>query len=342
MERGPTLSRFGHLCLFGAIFALYLFSTSGARPWGDATPVWEVADSIVHAHSLHATTRWPMNLPNGKDGHLYGLAPLLQSLVHVPGAALQRYVASVRPAYWQITWRLTCHLAPTFLGTLACLLFFRLCRRVGIELLPAGLTTLALAFDTSVWVYARYPYSETLQMCCFTAFFHCLLDVRDRPTWRTAIGLGVWAGLLVNAKPVFVVSGFGAGLFLIWELRRDWRALVRVAVVSSAAAAPLAALYLLYNYVRWGSYTFTGYGVAISTSGIAGPSIHENALVGLWGMFLSPGKSIFLYSPPLLVALFGFLRFAKSHRQVVLAMALTIVPGLLIHAQMISWAGDYA
>jgi hypothetical protein len=66
------------------------------------------------------------------------------------------------------------------------------------------------------------------------------------------------------------------------------------------------------------------------------------ALVGLYGMFLSPGKSIFLYSPPLLLALFGFPRFVRRFRQVSLAMLLTILPGLYVHAQMISWAGDYA
>jgi len=343
MERGPAFSWYGHLALFGAIFFLYLFSTSSARPWGDATPVWEVADSIVHAHDFHATTRWPLTLPNGKDGHLYALAPLFQSLIHVPGAALQRQISKRFPAYWAIAWRLTSHLAPTVLGTLACVLFFGLSRRVGVPLLPAALTTLALAFATSVWVYSRYPYSETLQLCCFTGFFSKLLDVRSRPTWRHALWLGVWAGLLVNAKPVFLVSGLGAGLFLIWELRRNWRALLLVALVSTAAAAPLAGVYLLYNYLRWGSFAMTGYGVAITSSGLeTGPGVHEHPLVGLWGMFLSPGKSIFLYSPPLLVALVGFPRFAKNFRAIVLAMALTILPGLYVHAQMISWAGDYA
>jgi hypothetical protein len=343
MEPGPVLSRFGYAWLFGAIFFMYLFSTSGSRPWGDATPVWEVADNIAYKHNFHATTRWPMNLPNGKDGHIYGVAPLLQSLIHVPGAALQRQISKSFPAYWQISWRLTCHLASTVLGTLACLLFFGLCTRLGVQVLPAALTTLALAFASSVWVYSRYPYSETLQMCCFTGFFSKLLDVRDRPTWRHAVWLGVWAGLLVNAKPVFLVSGLGAGLFLLWELRRNWRALLLVALVSSAAAAPLAAMYLWYNYHRWGSFTFTGYGVAISSSGIeTGPGVHEHPLVGLWGMLLSPGKSIFLYSPPLLVAVLGFHRLAKDFRHVVLAMVLTILPGLYVHAQMISWAGDYA
>jgi hypothetical protein len=335
----------GSFWLFGAIAFLYLFSTSRERPWGDATPIWEVADSIAHNHNLHAKTRWPTGLPNGKDGKLYGLAPLLQCAIHVPGAALQREIAGRWPAYWQITWRFTSHLAPTLLGTLSCVLFFGLCRRIGMRPIPAAASTLALAFATSVWVYSRYPYSETLQLACFTGFFAKLLDVRENPTWRQAVLLGVWAGLLVNAKPVFLLSGLGAGLFLAWELRRNWRALVLVALVSVASSIPFGAAYLYYNYVRWGSIYSTGYGLAFAGTGVSSAPVgvlHESPLVGLYGMFLSPGKSIFLYCPPLFLALLGFLRFAKRYRHVVLAMVLTIFPGLYLHAQMISWAGDYA
>ena len=339
--------RRGSFWLFGAIAFLYLFSTSRERPWGDATPIWEVADSIAHSHTLYAKTRWPMGLQNGKDGRLYGLAPLLQSAIHVPGAALQRSLAGRYPPYWQILWRFTSHLAPTLLGTLSCVLFFGLCRRLGMRPIPAAASTLALALATSVWVYSRYPYSETLQLATFTGFFAKLLDVRKDPTWRQAVWLGVWAGLLVNAKPVFLLSGIGAGLFLAWELRRNWRALVLVALVSVAASFPFGAVYLWYNYIRWGSIYFTGYGLAFAGSGVSSSVQqvgipHESPLVGLYGMFFSPGKSIFLYCPPLIVAAIGFLRFTKRFRYVVLAMVLTVLPSLYLHAQMISWAGDYA
>jgi hypothetical protein len=335
----------GSFWLFGAIAFMYLFSTSRERPWGDATPIWEVADSIVQRHNIYAKTRWPMALPNGKNGKLYGLAPLLQCAIHIPGAAVQRGISTRWPAYWQVTWRFTSHLAPTLLGTLACVLFFGLCRRLGMRPVPAAASTLALAFSTSVWVYSRYPYSETLQLACFTGFFTKLLDVRENPTWRQAVVLGVWIGLLVNAKPVFLLSGIGAGLFLMWELRRNWRALLLVALVSMASAFPFGAAYLYYNYVRWGSIYSTGYGLAFAGSGVSSAPIgvlHESPWVGLFGMFLSPGKSIFLYCPPLFLALLGFIRFTKRFRTVVLAMVLTIFPGLYLHAQMISWAGDYA
>ena len=349
----------GSLYLFVAIVLLYLFSTSRERPWGDATPIWEVADSIAHNHNLYAKTRWPLTLPNGKDGHLYGLAPLFQSLIHVPGAFLQRELAQVFLPYWQISWRFTSHLAPTLLGALACVMFFGLCRRLGMRPFPAAACSIALAYASSVWVYSRYPYSETLQLVCFTGFFRKLLDVREQPTLRQAAWLGIWTGLLINAKPVFVVSGLGAGVFLLWELRKNWRAMLLVSLASLAAAIPFGAVYLWYNYVRWGSIYSTGYGLAFAgaTIGAAGgvsagaaavappPPVnvlHEVGLIGLFGMFLSPGKSIFLYSPPLLVALVGFPRFIRRHRHIALAMLLTILPSLFVHARMISWAGDYA
>jgi hypothetical protein len=347
----------GSIYLFVAIAALYLFSTSRERPWGDATPIWEVADSIAYSHNFHAKTRWPLTLPNGKDGSLYGLAPLFQSVIHVPGAYLQRELARIFPAHWQISWRFTSHLAPTLLGTLACVMFFGLCRRLRMKPIPAAACTVALAFASSVWVYSRYPYSETLQLVCFTGFFAKLLDVRERPTWRQAALLGTWAGLLVNAKPVFLVSVLGGGLYLVWVLRKNWRALLLVSLVSIAAAVPFGAIYLWYNYLRWGSIYSTGYGLAFAGStigaagGVAGAGaapppppnvLHELGLIGLWGMFMSPGKSVFLYCPPLLVALFGFPRFVRRYRHIAAAMLCTILPSLFVHARMISWAGDYA
>jgi hypothetical protein len=180
-------------------------------------------------------------------------------------------------------------------------------------------------------------------MCCFTGFFSKLLDVRSgRPGGRRhlAWGVGRLAGQRQAGLPGFWAWGRGVpdlgiatGLARCWCWWRwcRWR------------PPPAGGHVSLYNYLRWGSITSTGYGVAITSSGIeTGPGVHEHPLVGLWGMFLSPGKSIFLYSPPLLVACVGLLRFTKNFRHIVLAMVLTIVPGLYVHAQMISWAGDYA
>jgi hypothetical protein len=68
----------------------------------------------------------------------------------------------------------------------------------------------------------------------------------------------------------------------------------------------------------------------------------ENVLVAAWGFLFSPGKSIFLYAPPLVLAVLGLPRFWRSHRLSVLAMLATIVPVMLFYARLPSWPGDWA
>ena len=92
-----------------------------------------------------------------------------------------------------------------------------------------------------------------------------------------------------------------------------------------------------YNYVRWGSIAVSGYGGAV-TAGFW----RENVLVGLWGQFLSPGKSVFLYSPPLVLALFGIRRFVTRRPSVALAIALTVGPVVLLYSRYVFWSGDWA
>ena len=65
-------------------------------------------------------------------------------------------------------------------------------------------------------------------------------------------------------------------------------------------------------------------------------------LVSVWGFLFSPGKSIFLYTPPLVLAVLGLPRFWRSHRSSVLAMIATIVPVVLFYCCFPSWPGDWA
>ena len=53
--------------------------------------------------------------------------------------------------------------------------------------------------------------------------------------------------------------------------------------------------YLGFNNFRFGSLLFSG-------KGVNHPSPLGNPLVGLPGLLVSPGKSIFLYSPPTVIA----------------------------------------
>ncbi len=323
--------------MFVAAFFFYMLTTSRERPWADATPVWEVADSIVTTGTLEIRTQWPYGAPPGRNGKFYAYNPLLNSLVHVPAAQVRQQVLKrwPDPAVSSLSWALACHVAPSAMAALVCVLFFALCREHGVSSRIAALSTLAVGAGSIVWVYARYPYSEILQIAFFTGAFLQLVRVLRRPTMGESAWLGLWVALLLSAKPVYALALPLPAAYLAWSLRRDPRALLRVLGWTTVFMLPAPALYFFYNWARWGSITNAGY--------VVGPALRQGDLLqGLWGMFLSPGKSLLVYSPPVLLALFGAGALWRQYRQTAILMVLSIFPVLALNARLPFWHGDYA
>ncbi len=323
--------------IFCTIFFAYMAATSRERPWGDANPVYRVAENLVAHGTLHVdSVRWPPDAPPGRNGKYYAPHPLLPSLIHVPGAAVYRIVTSFWPATSQYALPLACHLGPSALGALTCLLFFWLCRDHGVSPRFASIGTLVVGFATTTWVYARYPYTEILQVACFTGFFLTLLRVLDLPSDARARAFGLWAGVLLDSKLIYAVGVAGAGLLVAWTLRKDWRRLRSVALWAGLTMLPSFGLIFFYNWARYGSIFNSGYG------GAGALFVRGNAWEGFWGMFLSPGKSLFLYSPPLLLSLVALPKCVARYPRTLVAMVLTIVPPLFVNARFPFWSGDFA
>jgi hypothetical protein len=335
-------SRRASLSLFLAVFSFYMASGSREVPWGDARPIHEVAESLVHRGAISIRTPWPPDLPRGRGGKVYAVAPLLQSLMQVPGEVLRAGLTKVLPQSAAMSLPLCSHLGPSALGAGVVLMFFLLCRRRGVSRTGALVAAAALALATGVWVYARYPFSEILQAFCFTGLFAQLLRMREDTSRRAALWLGVWTGLLVSSKLVYFVVVPGVLLYLAAQLRGRWRELGRVVATAAVAAAPFVLLILLHNYARWGSFTSSGYTLKPTAGLLQRSPFQERLPVGLWGLFLSPGKSVFLYSPALVLAVVALPRAARRWPEVLWAMLATVGPVVGVCGVLLYWSGDYA
>jgi hypothetical protein len=325
------------LYLFAAVACLYFATMSREVPWGDARPVYEVALSMVHGDGVTVHTRWPSDADPGKDGKFYAAQPWLPSLLHLPGAVVRAVVLKFRigPEVAHLLDVLSCHLAGGLLGALAAWLFFQLCLRHGASAKVARFATILLATGSMVWVYARYPFTEIVQIVCFTGFFLELSQLARRLDRRTALATGLWAGMLLNTKYIYALCLPGALLVVAIQHRKTLRPLLRGLALVAAGLLPGLIMLLLYNYLRFGSVTKTGY------TKVAGVMV-ENVLLSTWGFLFSPGKSVFLYTPPLVLALLGLPRFWRGQRVTVLAMLATIVPVMLFYARFPAWPGDWA
>ncbi|MEO5766835.1 MAG: hypothetical protein ABIS92_00660 [Polyangia bacterium] len=324
--------------VFVGFLCLYLLTASRTAPVGDAVPMWEAARSLIAHGNFAIEMRWPVNAPTGVGGHYYPVAALLAVLVHVPGALLQAALHAWTSGGDIPFVPLTSQVAPIVLGAAVPALLFRLLRYLRYDTWPAAWTTLLAGAGTSLWVYAHRPYAEAVQAICFLGAFGALLRGGDNPTRGACARLGLAFALLVNAKNVYLVCVPGAMTYLYWRFRRiDGRR--RRASWGWAALGFLPGLLAMawYNAARWGAVTSSGYGGTV-TAGFWG----EHILVGLWGQLLSPGKSLFLYAPPLLLSVWAWPRFWRQSRPAAAAMVLLIAPVVLLYARYLFWSGDWA
>jgi hypothetical protein len=324
------------LAIWIAVFGCYLLTSSREPAWGDAHPMWEVAEHLVAGEGIAIKTRWPEDIPLGRDGKIYGITPIGPPLVLVPGAAITALAHRFTPANEPLVRPLATHLAPAALGALAAVLFFLLLGDLGIRARTASACTAILALATTTWVYAHYPYSEILQLACFLGLFRATLRTANDPSRREALWLGAWAGMLFDAKYVFALAIIGAAIVVGWALRTRREELKRVILWATVSGAPFVVLALSYNYARWGSITATGYGPYLDA--FFGGSVVD----GAWGMLASPNKSAFLYSPPLVLALLGAPAAFRAVPRLGFAMLALVLPTFLVYCTYRSWSGDYA
>jgi hypothetical protein len=317
--------------VFLAVLFSYLLGGSRTPPYNDSKHIYTVAESIVYRKSID------IPVPGGK---MYAQQAFLTSAIHVPGVALRWLITKSHPELDRLVKPMTSHLGNQVMAALGCLVFFRLLVYLGISLVGASLSTLALAFATFLPVYGRTAWSEGLQASCFIGFYSALLRLKDDPGRKTGVWFGIWVGLLINTKYVFVLVLPGAVLFLAYHgwCRGQWRRLFRAAAWSALPGALLLAVILWYNWARTGASTNSGYP---TVAGLTQTVFRENLLYGLWSYFFSFGKSIFLYDPPLLISVLAIPLVIRRNRGTLWALLLTASPIVYLYSKFVYWSGDW-
>ncbi len=91
-----------------------------------------------------------------------------------------------------------------------------------------------------------------------------------------------------------------------------------------------------YNHARFGALTYAGRYTDPLIFGFGHP------IAALFGLFLSPGKGVFLFSPPLLLALIGGRRLFARAPGLAFAIAGASIIHVLVVMQLVFFGGDWA
>lgn len=208
-------------------------------------------------------------------------------------------------------------LTSSVFGALTAAVLYAFCRALGVRHARAVVVTLANAFATLIWPLSTSSFDNPQHaFFALSGLYLGFLSAKRRSRMLALCG-GLVAGALVLYQEYFllIIPVIGLVTFVDVPIRtpvhllrsafghsgaeRD--ACIRYSSFLAAVAIGLV-LAMTYNDLRFGTW-FSRDKVHFDPNFVIGHPIS-----GVLTLLLSPGKSVFLYSPPLILGLWGFRR----------------------------------
>lgn len=322
---------------------MYGLTAGGHTYSSDEEGMYQVTQSLATEGTPYLERREPNKhryRQVGRDGHMVSpqvLGPSLAGLpLYLAGAGLAR---AAGPERGNSTRRLVVGWTNSLAGAGAVVLLFLIAVALGAARRWAVVLALVYGFGTMAWAYARAPLlSEPLaSLLVLAAVYFAIRGARTLAP-RALAAAGAFAGLAIATRPNMALFAPVIAAYVAWTLWRERGGAASVLhgwlALSAGATLPVAFV-LFSNWWRFGSVL--DFGIPHPEYLFAFP-IHE----GLYGLFLSPGKSVFLYSPVTLLGL-AALGFAPRERRPEVALLTGIAfANALLFAGYWDWHGDHA
>lgn len=260
----------------------------------------------------------------------FGVGQAIVALpLYVAGAGLARVAPATEARYAEVEdgavprseyWaHLLVGLRNPLLGAWTAALLAATCLRLGVGRRQSWWVAMAYGLCTYAWPQARSCLSDVQATFFLFAAFHLLVRLRSREQLGRAPGRGALLGLgtLLTFAVLTRVALAPAALAIVaaaeielclGRARRTGRspgarrALLWVGLPILVGAIVFA----VTNHVRFGHWSDSGYALAVQ-----GGLFRGDPRPGLAGLFLSPGRGLFVFAPLLLLAPIGFRRMRR-------------------------------
>ena len=341
--------------LFWFFFALYALTASGNA--------FRVPDEFeVYFQSEHLADAGDISVPQtlavrengapiffgefGRDGRPYapygpGVAFLILPF-HIAGRIVAAAAGIPRaPLPGGIAWEFVVggitSLAMACAAALAVAGCFRACRALGAGEAHAVRLSLVLGACTILWPYGKTLYCEAWLAAAFVWSAALLFERRAVPFAALLIALAI------VAKPTAVVIAPAFVVAVLFEGDVDARGRWQTVLVLSAAIGAAALVHVGWNIYRFGHALDFGYNLAgMIPYPPPRPFIPGQIPRGLFVQLLTPGKSLFVWSPVALLSLFNLGRCWQRRRGLAAGLAFALVSALIFYAAFFLPEGGYS
>jgi hypothetical protein len=329
LNSGPERKR--HFYLFFFFLSIYLFTGQGSIQSADGKIMYLLTQSIVEDQSLSFTERVSQGDPEGAKYSKYGIG---MSVLAVPFYLVGKALSVALPVTPSYATLFCVSMINAFITALSCLLIYRFgSERFGFSYPTSVLLAFGYGLSTIAWFYSEDFMSEpATSLFLLAAVF--LVTEQDKAKKNCNLLLaGVFLGMALTCRLATLVAV--PGFFLYMILNREnapaWktRSLITDAARFLIPIACFIFLIFLYNFVRFQNIFETGYEKGFVTEG----------WTGLLGILFSPGKSVFLYNPLLIVGCLALPSFIKIKSKMASLFGWIVLVHLVLFSFWHSWYG---
>jgi 4-amino-4-deoxy-L-arabinose transferase-like glycosyltransferase len=296
---------------------------------------YEVTKSIVERFDLSIPKGLGVTGPDGRDYSWFGLG---SSALAVPLYSIGAHVGT--PEY-------AVSLMNQLMGAATAVLVFLFSLSLGYSFRTSILVSLFYGFATFAWPLTKQPFDHTVEtfFVLLSIFLTYLYTAHNKTPYLLFSSFSFGCAFLTRLTSLLVLPSLLILVIIAFSQHFGFKAasrqIIRAAALFALVLLPFFCLNCWYNYYRFGSIFETGYSLIAAKTGLnffSGTPL----LTGLSGLFMSPGKGFFYYSPVAILSLFSFRSFMKKHCALSWAFLLIIASYFLFLSKNIYWHGDWA
>jgi hypothetical protein len=359
MSAPASASRARSPALIFIFFAcLYMLSVGRGFYSSDGEVMFKTTAALVtdHTFALAPDPGLPQIVP-GQDRRFYSKYDPGLPLIAIPFYEIGDRIGQINHAHRYHLSAIFVLLVPALAAAGTLFAHAKIARAYGNTPLPKHLTSpsphvergsggevrwliLAAGLASPLWMYARVLFAESVLAFALTAAVALIfLSPPEEPPRSLRLcgssfrffgaGLIVGVGLLTRAAFAIYLPA------LVWLIARRSTSRDRWPRFAAFGIGllPFVAGLLWHNALRFGDPFQFSY---------AGESFTTPPWQGIPGLLISPGKSVFLYSPPLLLSLILWPRFRRVRPALAEFLALTWITALPFYGMWWAWDGGWS
>jgi hypothetical protein len=323
-----------HIFLFFAAFAFFSMFTPLGQVVSDTAYSVETAKSIVYRKSLSIDKNWVLRYAKpGRNNHYYSKYGIGYALSFVPHVCIAAILSKFMPSHKEYIERGIISFTNTLYASCIAVLFFVLFVRLGYTAKPSLAAVFVICSSSILLPYSKIIQSETLTTLLLLLFLIIVADAKKIGPLLGAVLGCILAGLYL-IKISNVIFGIIIGLYVAYDLKKQNCERNAGILFLCISILPLAGV-LYLNWYRFGTVFNFGYGEEQK-------QFSTPMMTGLCGLLFSPSKSLFIFSPLIVLGFLGIKSFFVKHRlMAVIILSLAIVD-VVFYARWHDWPGGWA